>query len=255
MSQPETVLDYCKHCGDKQNLEILADIGKQVDWLPPDEELEGLTDRELHELGSFPFSVFRWRLLFCPRCNNVSLIQKQAYSEYIEVYDDEYGNPVQKPYWETETLYPVDIQELTDLVDRIKDQDICSSVKLGIRELVPEHVADGLFKLGRAFDVMSKRYFVALARKGDISFRSGQVLSEADAEQKQLNDRINLLVSNRHLTDKEILIKLKDERNDPSHEIHSKEEKREMMIMAKYYARAYLDYIILFQERIDSLMG
>jgi hypothetical protein len=114
----------------------------------------------------------------------------------------------------------------------------------------------GLFILGRAFDVMSKAYFVELAKGGKIKTNKGGVLSETDAQNSKMYDlstRINLFVSNNILADEKSLHFLRQERNNPAHNIASLERRREMMTNASTYAKWYIEYVVLFEEKIAKI--
>lgn len=56
MSKVKTVLAACNHCNEKQNLEILAESHKLVDWF--EKEYEGKSVHELEEIGPGPTTEF-----------------------------------------------------------------------------------------------------------------------------------------------------------------------------------------------------
>lgn len=254
ISKPKIVLDYCKHCGDKQNLEVLAESKKQVHWLPPD--IDQLSHDELQELGSVPYSIFRWEIQFCPNCQNVNIIQGEAYSEWFDCKYDDTGNPVQEIWnWQSEILYPRHQQD--DLVTHIQDNVVRAEAQRGISKLTLDEVDLGLFILGRAFDVVSKKYFIALAKNGKIITKNGSLISEEDANDSnkfKLSTRIDLFISNGILDDENVLHLLRKERNDPAHNISTLKRRRESLASASTYANCYLGYIILFEERMTELL-
>lgn len=243
MSEARTILEYCKHCGDKQNLEILSESQKDIDWMPDVDETSG-------DMGPFPYSVFEWKILFCPQCKNPSLIERHAYSEWIEYEEDDEGVTTRTVHWETQILYPRHNHD--DLVAKIRDARIRDEVKQAISMLTLEKVDKGLFFLGRAFDVASKEYFIALAKRGKLTSK-GKVISQEEAKKYGLSDRIDLLIKNELIEDKKPLDILRQGRNEPGHNIPSLAKRQELMASAFTYATWYIDFILMFEERIADL--
>ena len=115
------------------------------------------------------------------------------------------------------------------------------------------HVDLALFSLGKTFDAVSKAYFIALARNHQVKTKTGSVIGEADAHSYNLKSRIDQLVSNGHFGELAILTFLREERNDPAHNIASPQKKQEMMMIASVLARLYIEYIVRFEEELLKL--
>ena len=110
-----------------------------------------------------------------------------------------------------------------------------------------------LFSLGKSFDAVSKAYFVALARNNQVKTKSGNLIGEVDTQQYNLKGRIDQLVSNGYLSESGILNLLREERNDPAHNIAPQQKRQEMMRTAPVLARMYIEYILLFEEELLKL--
>ncbi|MBK9123874.1 MAG: hypothetical protein IPM16_12260 [Chloroflexi bacterium] len=140
--------------------------------------------------------------------------------------------------------------DLAEKARRIRTPEIASEVVEGLLNLTPQKVDWGLFSLGRAFDVCSKSLIVELARRGLIRNKNGLV-SESDAESVTLATRIDLLVANKQLQDKNTLDSLRKVRNHPAHVISTPQQKQEMLIASITYAHWYIDYILLFESMLE----
>lgn len=200
------------------------------------------------------------RMVLKSLCNKVAILcHIKSHNVYAHVSRLQNTNQVTKQE-DNGTIYcdlVVEVpQQYVEALSRIKDRQIHADLARGLSNLTEDNVDLGLFILGRAFDVMSKRYFVELVKHSKIQSKKQGAISEADAQNSNkynLSTRIDMLVANGHLEDKEPLHFLRKERNDPAHNIHSLQQRQEMMATASNYVGWYLEYIALFESRISQL--
>lgn len=247
MADSTTVLETCKHCGEVKNLQILFTATKRI----YDEDISQYHLEELKDLGETAYMLYKWELLFCPNCKEVTLKEHSAWSEDTEYIWGHRGIVGREEHWKERFLYPQQYQNYTELINQIQNEN----VRDDLLEVFPyklQTIDTTLFRLGRAFENTVQQYFKYLVENGKIKAKNNIVTKDDLQQYRRLSNKIDLLVKNKYLEekDKSNLDRLRTERNNPAHEVPHIAQKKKILDDANVLFTLYLEYILMIERKI-----